>query len=196
MGTWCVHAGEILRYSPGGSPANSRDGRAFTDRELMDHLPRTALRGHEHTRSRRRLLLPAADELHARECRRGVPGRRRCASGHAVRAHPAARLSLAGEGRAWLRLAPLRRGRCGLGAALLLEGGSFQRFGPLHRAAQLRPGARGHFQSALVLAPSAGVEWTGDRFSIGIAPRVDVLVGSVRTWAVSLPLTISWAGYP
>jgi hypothetical protein len=46
-------------------------------------------------------------------------------------------------------------------------------------------------QSALVLAPSAGVEWTGDRFSIGIAPRVDVLVGSVRTWAVSLPLTIS-----
>ena len=51
-------------------------------------------------------------------------------------------------------------------------------------------------QSALVLAPSAGAEWTGDRFSIGIAPRVDVLVGSVRTWAVSLPLTISWAWYP
>ena len=50
-------------------------------------------------------------------------------------------------------------------------------------------------QSALVLAPSAGVEWTGDRFSIGLAPRVDVLVGSVRTWAVSLPLTISWAWY-
>src|SRR5260370_670254 len=41
-------------------------------------------------------------------------------------------------------------------------------------------------QSALVLAPSAGVEWTGDRFSIGIAPRVDLLVGSVRTWGVSL----------
>ncbi len=50
-------------------------------------------------------------------------------------------------------------------------------------------------QRALVLAPSAGVEWTGDRFSIGIAPRVDVLLGSVRTWAVSLPLTISWAWY-
>jgi hypothetical protein len=50
-------------------------------------------------------------------------------------------------------------------------------------------------QSALVLAPSAGVEWTGDRFSIGIAPRVDVLLGSVRTWAVSFPLTISWAWY-
>ncbi len=50
-------------------------------------------------------------------------------------------------------------------------------------------------QSALVLAPSAGLEWTGDRFSIGIAPRGDVLVGSVRTWAVSLPLTISWAWY-
>jgi hypothetical protein len=50
-------------------------------------------------------------------------------------------------------------------------------------------------QRAALLAPSAGVEWAGDHFTIGLAPRVEVLLGSVRTWAVSLPLTISWAWY-
>lgn len=50
-------------------------------------------------------------------------------------------------------------------------------------------------QKALVLAPSAGVEWTGDHFTIGLAPRVEFLVGTVKTWAVSLPLSIAWSWY-
>ena len=50
-------------------------------------------------------------------------------------------------------------------------------------------------QKALVLAPSAGVEWAGDHFTIGIVPRVEVLVGTVRTWSLSLPLTLSWSWY-
>ena len=50
-------------------------------------------------------------------------------------------------------------------------------------------------QKALLLAPSAGVEWTGDHFTIGLVPRVEVLMGSMRTWAVSMPLSISWSWY-
>ena len=50
-------------------------------------------------------------------------------------------------------------------------------------------------QKNLLLAPSAGVEWAGDHFTIGLAPRVEFLVGSVRTWALSLPLSISWSWY-
>jgi hypothetical protein len=50
-------------------------------------------------------------------------------------------------------------------------------------------------QKALLVAPSAGVEWTGDRFTIGLVPRVEVLFGNPRTWAVSLPLTLSWSWY-
>ena len=50
-------------------------------------------------------------------------------------------------------------------------------------------------QKNLLLAPSAGVEWAGDHFTIGLIPRVEFLLGSVRTWAVSLPLSISWSWY-
>ena len=50
-------------------------------------------------------------------------------------------------------------------------------------------------QKDLLLAPSAGVEWAGDHFTIGLAPRVEFLLGSVRTWALSLPLSISWSWY-
>jgi hypothetical protein len=45
-------------------------------------------------------------------------------------------------------------------------------------------------QRAALLAPSVGVEWAGDHFTIGIAPRVEILIGSVRSWAVSLPLSL------
>jgi len=50
-------------------------------------------------------------------------------------------------------------------------------------------------QKAFLLAPSAGVEWAGDHFTIGLAPRVEFLLGSERTWALSLPLSISWSWY-
>lgn len=50
-------------------------------------------------------------------------------------------------------------------------------------------------QKALLLAPSAGVEWAGDHFTIGLAPRVEFLLGTVRTWSLSLPLSISWSWY-
>jgi len=50
-------------------------------------------------------------------------------------------------------------------------------------------------QKALLLAPSAGIEWAGDHFTIGLVPRVEVLFGNPRTWAVSLPLTLSWSWY-
>ena len=50
-------------------------------------------------------------------------------------------------------------------------------------------------QKNLLVAPSAGVEWAGDHFTIGLTPRVEFLFGSVRTWAVSLPLGISWSWY-
>jgi len=50
-------------------------------------------------------------------------------------------------------------------------------------------------QKSLLLAPSAGIEWAGDHFTIGLVPRVEVLVGNPRTWALSLPLTLSWSWY-
>ena len=50
-------------------------------------------------------------------------------------------------------------------------------------------------QKAFLLAPSAGVEWTGDHFTIGIVPRVEVLLGPMRTWSLSLPLSFSWSWY-
>jgi hypothetical protein len=50
-------------------------------------------------------------------------------------------------------------------------------------------------QTALLLAPSAGIEWTGDHFTIGIAPRIEVLLGTAKTWALSLPLTLCWSWY-
>jgi len=50
-------------------------------------------------------------------------------------------------------------------------------------------------QKALLLAPSAGIEWVGDHFTIGLVPRVEVLLGNTSTWALSLPLTLSWSWY-
>jgi hypothetical protein len=49
--------------------------------------------------------------------------------------------------------------------------------------------------SSLVLAPSAGVSWVGDKLSITILPRFEVLLGSASTWAVAVPLTIGWDWY-
>src|SRR5207302_7169891 len=46
-------------------------------------------------------------------------------------------------------------------------------------------------QSALVVAPSAGLEWLGDHVAVGFVPRTEFLFGKTQTWAVTMPLTIS-----
>lgn len=53
-------------------------------------------------------------------------------------------------------------------------------------------------QGALILAPLVGVEWqVTDRWSVGFAPRLQVLIGSAGGVAVSLPLSVgySWFGW-
>ena len=49
--------------------------------------------------------------------------------------------------------------------------------------------------NSLILAPSAGISWTGDKLSITVLPRFEVLVGGSTTWAFSVPITIGWDFY-
>jgi hypothetical protein len=49
--------------------------------------------------------------------------------------------------------------------------------------------------SSLILAPSAGLSWAGDKFSVTILPRFEILVGGSTTWAFSIPITIGWDFY-
>jgi hypothetical protein len=48
---------------------------------------------------------------------------------------------------------------------------------------------------SFVLAPSAGVVWVGDKLSVSLVPRFELLLGSRATWALSVPLTIGWDFY-
>ncbi len=48
---------------------------------------------------------------------------------------------------------------------------------------------------SLVVAPSVGLRWTADHFSIGLEPRLEVLVGPGVGWAVTIPLSLSWSWY-
>ena len=50
-------------------------------------------------------------------------------------------------------------------------------------------------QTATIVAPSVGLEWVGDHASIGFVPRIEYLFGNARTWAVTIPLTVSWSWY-
>jgi hypothetical protein len=50
-------------------------------------------------------------------------------------------------------------------------------------------------QSAPIVAPSAGLEWVGDHVAIGFVPRFEFLLGTNRTWAITVPLTLSWSWY-
>ena len=50
-------------------------------------------------------------------------------------------------------------------------------------------------QTAPILAPSAGFEWAGDHVSVAFVPRMEFLLGQTRTWALSMPLTVSWSWY-
>ena len=45
---------------------------------------------------------------------------------------------------------------------------------------------------SLALAPSAGIVWVGDKLSVSLVPRFELLLGSRATWAVTVPLTIGW----
>lgn len=48
----------------------------------------------------------------------------------------------------------------------------------------------------LIIAPLAGVEWAaGDHWSISVLPRFELLVGPDMTYAVTVPLVISWSWY-
>jgi hypothetical protein len=49
--------------------------------------------------------------------------------------------------------------------------------------------------SSLVLAPCAGIAWVGDKLSITLLPRFQVLIGDGTSWAVTVPLTIGWDFY-
>lgn len=49
--------------------------------------------------------------------------------------------------------------------------------------------------NSLVLAPSAGVSWVGDKLSITVLPRFEALLGGGTTWAITVPVTIGWDFY-
>lgn len=50
--------------------------------------------------------------------------------------------------------------------------------------------------ASLVAAPVAGIEWAGgDHWSISVLPRIEFLIGSRTTWAVSVPVGFSWSWY-
>jgi hypothetical protein len=49
--------------------------------------------------------------------------------------------------------------------------------------------------NSLILAPSAGISWVGDKLSVTVLPRFEVLVGGTTTWAISIPITIGWDFY-
>ena len=48
---------------------------------------------------------------------------------------------------------------------------------------------------SVVVAPSGGVAWVGDRLTVALVPRAELLVGSSVTWALVVPLTIGWDFY-
>jgi hypothetical protein len=49
---------------------------------------------------------------------------------------------------------------------------------------------------SLLLAPSAGIQWTGDRLSVSFVPRFQWAVGGGRpSWTVAFPLTVGWDWY-
>ncbi len=50
-------------------------------------------------------------------------------------------------------------------------------------------------QASFVFAPSVAVLWTGDHFAVGLAPRFEILTGSVSTWSVAIPLTLAWSWF-
>lgn len=48
----------------------------------------------------------------------------------------------------------------------------------------------------LVVAPLAGIEWAaGDHWSLSLLPRFEVLVGPDMTYAITVPLVVSWSWY-
>jgi hypothetical protein len=49
--------------------------------------------------------------------------------------------------------------------------------------------------NSLILAPSAGVSWVGDKLSVTVLPHFEVMVSGTTTWAISIPLTIGWDFY-
>lgn len=48
----------------------------------------------------------------------------------------------------------------------------------------------------LTLLAGAGLEWVpGDNLAVSLVPRLALLVGSSTTWAITLPLVVSWSWY-
>jgi len=49
--------------------------------------------------------------------------------------------------------------------------------------------------NSLVLAPSLGLSWVGDKLSVTVLPRFEALLGGGTTWAVTIPVTLGWDWY-
>src|SRR4051812_872780 len=49
--------------------------------------------------------------------------------------------------------------------------------------------------NSLILAPSIGVSWVGDKLSVTVLPRFEALLGGATTWAVTVPVTLGWDWY-
>lgn len=48
----------------------------------------------------------------------------------------------------------------------------------------------------VVIAPLAGIEWAaGDHWSVSLLPRFELLAGPDMTYAVTVPLVVSWSWY-
>lgn len=45
------------------------------------------------------------------------------------------------------------------------------------------------------LTAIAGIEWLGDHFSMALAPRLELLLGTETTWAFTVPFTLAWSWY-
>ncbi len=51
-------------------------------------------------------------------------------------------------------------------------------------------------QTQLALSPVLGLEWqAGDHFSLAVLPRAQLLVGGALSWAVVVPLQVSWSWF-
>jgi hypothetical protein len=46
-----------------------------------------------------------------------------------------------------------------------------------------------------IVAPSAGLECVGDHVTVALVPWVEFLFGKTPTWALTMPLTLSWSWY-
>ena len=82
-------------------------------------------------------------------------------------------------------------------------GGALSSYGSMHLIDVSNPSGGRDFGltladktvTSLVLAPSVGVSWVGDKLSVTALPRLEAMVGGGTTWAITVPITVGWDWY-